>query len=306
MRSAFVPLLAAAALLAGCSTAPVRSADEYFNEANDHYRAGGFTRAIENYRELLDRHPFSDYTDEAELRIAHAHFLSEDYTSAVVALTDFQRRHPTSEHLTLVGYLLGMCYVRQMGTVDRDQTSAQSAHTYFATLIHQYPQSPFTDLARLELADCRENLAAHELQVANFYAHRGNDAAAKVRLLSLSSKFSETTTAADALLRLTQLYVENDNHEHATLALRALESLHPNSSEARDARAIVNEQFSAKVPPTTDPLDLLMIANGRRREETTFGLPKVPAVTEERRVPQLGGSNIPRADPFGRGGSSPY
>ena len=310
MRSVTLSALLAASLLAGCASKKPETASDYFAAANEEYRQGGFNRAIEQYRELLDLHPFSDYADEAELRIAHAYFLSEDYTAAVVALTDFQRRHPTSEHLPLVGYLLGMCYVRQMGSVDRDQTAAQSAHTYFATLIHQYPNSPFSDLARQELRACRESLAAHEMQIARYYAKRGNDAAAEARLLSLSSKFSETPTAADALLGLVELYVDAGNPEHAVLAMRALEALHPGTDEAREARASVDTAAAAAVPPTTDPLDLLMIANGRRREDTTFGIPKVPAVSERRGRSILGGGGpggapgvggMPRTDPFGRG-----
>jgi outer membrane protein assembly factor BamD len=308
MRSAILRAGLAVALLAGCSPKqPQRSASEYFESATSDYRSGGFARAIEQYRELIDQHPFSDVADEAELRIAHAYFLTEDYTAAIIALTDFQRRHPTSEHLPLVGYLLGMCYVRQMTGVDRDQTSAQSAHTYFTTLIHQYPESPFADLAREELKDCRESLAEHELQIAAFYSKRGNEDAAEVRLLSLTSKFGETPTAADALLQLARTYARNGNSEHAVLAIRALEALHPDSEEAREARTLVSAEAAAAVPPTTDPLDLLMIAHGREREGAEFGIPKVPTASERTgRSPFGGGGSptgpaAPRTDPFGRG-----
>ncbi len=292
-----------AAALCGqaCSTQDPKSAEQYFRDANDYYRNGGYDLAIEQYRELLDRHPFSDHTEEAELRIAHAHFLAADYTAAIVALTDFQRRHPTSDQLPLVGYLLGMSYVRQMGSADRDQTAAQSAHTYFATLLHQYPHSPFADLGREELAACRESLAEHELGIARFYENRGNDDAAEVRLLSLSSKFGETQTAALALLRLTRQYVREGNSDHAVLAARAVEALHPDSAEARQARSLVAAADAAAVPPTTDPLDLLMIANGRVREDTAFGVPKAPTASERSGRPRFGGANMPRADPLGGG-----
>lgn len=310
MRFAVLLALATALLAAGCSSQDPQTPAEYFDAANREYRNGGYARAIEQYRDLLDQHPFSDYADEAELRIAHAYFLSEDYTAAVVALTDFQRRHPTSEHLPLVGYLLGMCYVRQMHSADRDQTAAQSAHTYFTTLIHQFPNSPFADLAREELRECRERLAEHEMLIARFYRKRGNDKAAEVRLLSLTSKYSETPTAADALLRLAQHYVDAGNQEHAVLAMRALEALHPASSEAKEARSTVDAAAAAAVPPTTDPLDLLLIANGRRREDTSFGIPQVPTVADSRGRRRIGGGaspgigagpGNPGTDPFGRG-----
>lgn len=294
--AAFVTTLA---LLAGCSSKAPQSPEEYFDQANREYRRGSYTLAIKQYRALLDHHPFSDYAEEAELRIAHAHYLARDYTAAIVTLTDFQRRHPTSEHLPLVGYLLGMCYVRQMGPFDRDQTAAQSAHSYFATVVQQHPSSPFADLARLELTRCRESLAAHELYVSEFYARQGNADAANVRLLSLASRFGETPTAAEALYRLTKTYVQQEKHEQAVLAVRALEALHPESRQTARARKLLDPSLAAGVPPTSDPLDLLVISSGRRREDTAFGLPKVPLAADQRR--QRIGPPMPRTDPFGRG-----
>jgi len=300
MRTLLLFALAAALASGGCAAKKPQSADEYFEKAHQDYRRGSYTLAIQSFRELLDRHPFSDYAEEAELRIAHAHYLAGDYTAAIVTLTDFQRRHPTSEHLPFAGYLLGMCYVRQMGSHDRDQTAARNAHSYFATLLQQYPESPFADLARIELTRCRESLAASELYVADFYAKQGNPDAARVRLLNLASRFSETPTAAVALLRLTRDFVRQDKHEHAVLAARALEALHPNRYETERVRTLVDSEARAAVPPTTDPLDLLMIAHGRRREDVTYGIPKVP-VRDEQRRPRVGGPGMPRTDPFGRG-----
>ena len=158
MRSAVV-LLAVGFL--GCAAKKHLTADQYFQQANDNFRNEAYTVAVEEFHELLDQYPFSEYNEEAELKIAHAQYLNGSYLEAIVAFTDFQRRHPTSPNLPFVGYYLGMCYARQMGTIDRDQTSAQNAETYFVTVSRQYPDSPFAELARQELAHCRENLAEH-------------------------------------------------------------------------------------------------------------------------------------------------
>lgn len=299
MKAALPVVLVAAILVCGCAAKKTKSADQYFADANREYREGAYGIAVENYRELLDQHPFSDEAEESELRIAHAHYLGEDYTAAIVALSDFQRRHPTSEHLPLVGYLLDMSYVRQMGTVDRDQTAAQSAHSYFSTLIHQYPASPYADLARLELAACRTSLAEHELYIANFYAHRDNLTAEEIRLLSLTSRYGETSPAAEALYRLAKRYNDRDESEKATLALRALETLHPQATQTQRAKKLIADG-GVDVPPSSDPLDLLLIANGRRRESTTFDLPRPPTELSKSK-PGFGGGGMAPTDPFGRG-----
>lgn len=282
--------------LCGCGAKQILSADEYFTRAREDFRHGALATAIEAYRELLDHHPFSEYTEEAELRIAHAQYLDEDYTSAIVSLTDFQRRHPTSPFLPFVGYYLGMCYARQMGTIDRDQTAAQNAHTYFSTLVNQYPDSPFAELGRQQLSRCRESMAAHEMYVARYYERMENRQAVEVRLLGLAAQYGDTAIGADALLQLTRLYADADNHEYATLAYRALKKLHPTERQTLEARKHV-ELAKVEVPPSGDPLDLLLIANGRQRPSEPLAVPPVPLPMKS---PPGAAPTFPTVDPFGR------
>jgi outer membrane protein assembly factor BamD len=297
MKQLTTPLFLIALCLGGCGPKATLSADEYFYEASDDFRAGALTPAIEQYRELLDQHPFSEYTEEAELRIAQAQYLNEDYAAATISLTDFQRRHPTSPQLPAVGYYLGMCYAKQIGTIDRDQTAAQNAHTYFATLASQYPDSPFAQLAREQVSRCRESMASHEMYVANYYRKLGNKKAAQVRLMNLAAAYGETTVGADALLELTTAFSQEQNNEYAALAYRALKELHPDEPQTAEARKQI-DLAKIDLPKTSDPLDLLLIAHGRRRPTQALTLPAVPAAAPKNlpRTPPT----MPTIDPFGR------
>lgn len=289
--------------LAGCATKKHLSADQYFNDATEHFRGGALTLAIDEYHELLDQYPFSEYNEEAELKIAHAHYLAGNYPEAIVALADFQRRHPTSPHLPFVGYALGMCYVKQMSTADRDQTAARSAQNYFLTVSQQYPDSPFAELARIELARCRERLAEHELYVADFYDKRGNHPAAKVRLLTLASRYEETDASVDGLMQLATLCRQENNSEQAVLAYQAVTKSHPTSPQADTARKAL-EHLKAETDPVGDPVDVLLAANGRRRTEGNFEPVQVPGLdtSHTARGPSAGAPGLaPPVDPFGRG-----
>jgi outer membrane protein assembly factor BamD len=303
MKTHCLAWMLAISALAGCATKKHLSPDEYFNNATEHYRGGALTLAIDEYHELLDQYPFSDYNDEAELKIAHAHYLSGNYAEAIVALTDFQRRHPTSPHLPFVGYTLGMCYVQQMGTADRDQTAARSAQNYFLTVSQQYPDSPFADLARIELGRCRERLAEHELYVADFYSKRGNRLAAKVRLLTLASRYEETDAAVDGLMQLATLCSQLDESGQEVLAYQAVTKSHPASPQAATARQAL-EGLKAESDPAGNPVDVLLAQNGRRRSEGSLEPVQVPGLDTARtaRGPSGGAPALaPPIDPFGRG-----
>ncbi len=298
-------LVCVAVLIAGCSAKPSRSAEEYFREATSNFKSGALNLAIEDYRELLDQHPFSEYTEEAELKIAHAHYLDGSYAEAVVALTDFQRRHPTSSHLPFVGYMLGMCYMRQLSTIDRDQTAAQNAQTYLLTVSRQYPGSPYAELAREELDTCRENLAAHELYIAEFYEKRGKMKAAEIRLLTAGAQYGETPSAAKGLLRLAQIYRSQGRTTDAVLAYRAITQLQAGTPSAVAAQKALQDLDAPHGSLSSDPIGMLLAANGRQRSPSAFETVQIPGIDipkfSQRPSGMPGPAIAPPFDPFGRG-----
>lgn len=291
----------------GCGGKSKRPAVQYIEEANENFRSGSLAVAIEQYKELLDEHPFSEFSETAELGIAHAHYLDESYPEAVVALSDFQRRHPTSPHLAFVSYLLGMCYVQQIDTIDRDYSSAQNAQSYFLTASQQFPSSPFAELARQELARCRAHLAAHEMYVANYYQGQGNDRAAEIRWLELIARYEETDESAAALLKLGQNYQARGQEKEAALAFQALMQLHPRSDAALAGKEALGK-LGADGAAAGDPIDTLLALNGRDRNATSDAAPiPVPGLEPSRgprggavpALPGIGGG----FDPFSRGRS---
>lgn len=252
-------------LLAGCGEKKPLSADQYYNEAQERMREGAYPLAIDSYRELLDQHPFSEHTEEAELRIAEAHFHNGECPEAIAAFSDFQRRHPTSPYLALVGYMIGECHERQMQIPSRDQSASQSAHAFYQAVIQQYPNSPFADLAEQRLAHCRENLADHEYLVAEYYGEHGNQVAERTRLIDLVRRFNDTDRAADALYRLGDIYEEIGDEQKALLAYSALLYHHKDHNLAEDAEEKVSELAGDEAEPVGDPLAALESLSGRSR-----------------------------------------
>jgi hypothetical protein len=70
-----IVFLAGVALLAaGCAAKKPASANAYFNMASRELSEGSYGRAVDDYRTLLDEYPFSEYSEEAELKIGVAHY----------------------------------------------------------------------------------------------------------------------------------------------------------------------------------------------------------------------------------------
>ena len=291
MVKTFCPSWLAVAMIigvSGCAAKKHLTADEYFRAASEEMQSGALEPAVENYRELLDEHPFSEYSEEAELQIGRAYYLNGSCPEAIAALTDFQRRHPTSPFLPFVGYALGQCYERQMRSADRDQGASQNAHAYYVALTQQYPESPFADLVRDEIQHCRDTLAEHELIVARYYRRQGNKKAAEFRLLDLVNRFDDTPVAAEALFALGEFYKDTGALDRAVLAFAAIKVHHPDHElalRAEDELKLLHEED----PPSGDPVVVLQALTGRSRSLALAQAADIPAPENTaRQAPALG------------------
>ncbi len=223
LLSASAGALALAVLsLTACGNPPKLNADAYYREATEAFQHKNYDVAIKQYKGLLDNFPFSDHAEEAELRIAHAHYKSKQYPEAIAAFNDFQRMHPLSPHLPEVYYLLGKSYMDQMTTVDRDQGASENAHGWFRVVLERYPTSPYAAKARKRLIQCREALAGHELYIATYYLKRSNLKAGENRVKGILENYPDTTAATRAVEQLAEAYAKAGEESHETLARAAL------------------------------------------------------------------------------------
>lgn len=302
--------VAVAVVGAGCGPKKPTSAEEYYSLAAENMRLGSYTQAIEGYKSLLDEHPFSEHSEEAELEIGVAQYKDNACPEAGASLTDFQRRHPTSPYLPMVGYLLGQCAELQMRTADRDQSASQNAHAYYQALIQQYPSSPYALLARDRLAHARETLASHELDVAEFYEHQKNDRAAEIRIIDLVNRYPETDVSGQALLELGQLYERLDDPDKAVLAYTGVVYHHPDHEAARAAEQALDRLSKDHPAPSGDPLVLLRAETGRTRDlAATQPAPKPITQSKSSGAPSPAGSGfgLPGGTgPFGTRSTGPY
>src|SRR3989442_9707205 len=190
MRRRRLGALAVALVALGCAgKKPIIPPDKLWGEAEDAFNIDAYELAVDRYKKLLDQHPFDQHAEQAELKIALSYYKAQRWAEAIAAFGDFERMHPTSAELPAVEYHLGMAYLAQASTSDRDQQSHANALTYFRNLIDRFPQSPWAEKARLRVRECREALAKHEAAVAAYYLKIGNIKAAEARL-----RASPTTT----------------------------------------------------------------------------------------------------------------
>ncbi len=196
-------------VLTGCSLFETdsgmgRSVDELVSEGSSAFQAGEYRTAVKAYTDLRDWYPFSKYAILAELKIADSHFHLEEYEEAILAYEDFERMHPKNEAIPYVVFQMGMCWFKQIGTIDRDNTPAHKSIEIFKRLVAQYPNSEYAGKTKDKFKACLANLSGHELYVANWYMKTEKYDAALKRYKYLVENYPDSKESKEALNKIAQ------------------------------------------------------------------------------------------------------
>jgi outer membrane protein assembly factor BamD len=235
------------------------TAEGLFEEGTRAFNEKKYVRAIENFSKLRTDNPFSPLVTQAELKIADAYYLNQQYPESISAFKEFQSMHPTNENMPLVTLRLGQAHFDQFTSTDRDQKTTEIAKGYFETVVTKYPKSPQAAEAQVKLAKAIEYLAEYEFNVAEFYFKQEKYAAARDRFEEIIRKYKDTPTAVKSLFFLGESYRMEKNGVRAALAYEALIQYYPQSKFAGEART----QLAVVEKEKRDPLALLLMRDRR-------------------------------------------
>jgi len=237
LRSLLV-VAALSGVVSACGAPAIQPENVLFREASLALEDESYSTAIENYKKLLEEYPFSDKAEVASLNIAYAHYLKGEYGEAIGAFNDFERLYPVSPLLPFVGYTIAMCWLDQAKAGDRDATASDEALRQFRKVASEFPKTLYADLSVFRQQQARENLAAHEIVVGDYYRDRKNMVAAAGRYRYVISQYPTTENAARAAARLQEVDVA------------AVEQVAQDAAKAEAALAA--EKTAGKVADTAD------------------------------------------------------
>ena len=171
-----IGMLTCSLFLSGCAfidefflPAPQDTVQEVFEAGNEAMREKNYRQAAVYFTRIKEEHPFSPYAIRAELALADAHFLDEEYWMAAESYRDFETLHPRNEAIPYVLYQLGMSLKKTYTSIDRSATEVKEAIEYFNRLQQEYPDTEYGRKAPEQIAECRKTLAQREIFIGNVF-----------------------------------------------------------------------------------------------------------------------------------------
>lgn len=214
------------------------SAQQIYDRGKKAACGKNYTQAIQDFDTLEARYPYGEWSEKGQLALIHAYSEAGEEASALAAADRFIRMHPRHPNVDYAYYMKGVVnyndnfsLVFRNMPLDRslrESTYAQDGFDSFKTLLEKFPNSKFAPDARKRMILLREQLADHELHIAEYYAKQGADLAAANRAGYLINQYPQTYAVPKALIIMQKSYNAMGMHKEAGEALAMLKENFPN------------------------------------------------------------------------------
>ncbi|HEV8313561.1 MAG TPA: outer membrane protein assembly factor BamD [Burkholderiaceae bacterium] len=221
--AAWVASAAVALQLAGCGSTKLKedpnspeAVEKLYADAKEDIANGSLEPAIKKLERVEGRAAGTMLAQQAQLDLAYAHYKSGERPEALATLDRFIKLHPSSPALDYALYLRGVVnFNDNLGILgdlarqdlsERDQQASRDAYQSFRQLVDQFPQSKYSDDARVRMDYIVNALAEYELHVARYYFRRGAYVAAANRAKQAVTEFQQAPATEEALYIMARSY----------------------------------------------------------------------------------------------------
>jgi outer membrane protein assembly factor BamD len=211
--------------------------EQFYRRALDQLDGQNFNAAISTYQALESRFPFGRFAAQSQIEIVYAYYRNNDVEAARAAADRFIRLHPENENVDYAYYMKGLsAFSDNQGLLNRflpidptkrDPGRSRESFSDFSQLLALYPDSPYTADARARMIFLRNNLAAYEIHVANYYLERNAYIAALRRGQYVVENFQGTPAVADGVAIMIEGYLRLGLDDLADTSLALLRENYP-------------------------------------------------------------------------------
>lgn len=257
-RALAAALIAAMALpIAGCARTRANSDIPYvardvgtlYSLAKKRLDQGRYKEAAALFDEVERQHPYSIWARRAQIMSAFSYYLDKDYTKSIQSAQRFLAVHPGNRDAPYAYYLVALGYYEQITDVTRDQKITRQALESLGELTRRYPNTRYASDARLKIDLVNDHLAGKEMEIGRFYETRGQWLAANGRFRTVIDQYQQTTHTPEALMRLTETYLELGVPIEAEKAAAVLGRNYPGSDWYEHAYKLVKDNPAKPLAP---------------------------------------------------------
>jgi len=209
--------------------------EELYNRGVDAMNAKSYATAAKQFDLVEQNYPYASWAVNAQLMQGYSQYLQQHYTDAIGTLDRFIQLHPAHRDIGYAYYLRALCYYEQISDIMRDQKATQDAIGALQEVVNRFPDSAYARDALLKIDLCRDHLAGKEMEIGRWYEREHLYTAAIGRFQRVVDNYQTTNHVAEALHRLTEIYLKLGLTEEARRTAAVLGHNYPGSRWYEDS-----------------------------------------------------------------------
>lgn len=183
------------------------SAELLYSRGVDALNSQKYNLAAAQFDLVEQAYPYSSWAVNAQLMQGYSEYLQNKYTQAIATLDRFIQLHPAHRDISYAYYLRALSYYEQISDVQRDQRATQEAIGALQEVVNRFPDTAYGRDAKLKIDLGRDHLAGKEMEVGRYYMQQKLYTAAIGRFQRVVDEYQTTNHTAEALHRLTEVYL---------------------------------------------------------------------------------------------------
>jgi outer membrane protein assembly factor BamD len=249
-------------MLPNCASGPEKRARvSYRTSAKENFLKGkkaledeDYLEAMEYFKFVKNKFPYSTYATESDLLMAECHFGRDRFIEAADAYQNFVKLHPKNSKVPYAMYRVGLCYFNRIPedwwfappAYELDQTETTRAIQKLQLYLKAFPQNEYVKEATELLRKCKRRMAERVYYLMEFYLKRKHPRAVLWRAEELLTRYAGLGFDEEALYRKGEALAELGELDDAKAALTSLLKRFPEGSYAGQARDLI-EQLQGQV-----------------------------------------------------------
>lgn len=191
------------------------SAEGYYRIATEALAKGNYNQATENLNNLRTFYPAGQLAEQALLDLIYASYQQGEYEQATDYAKQFITLYPTHPKADYAQYVKGVATMEgesgflnvfNLDKSQRDTAYYRAAFYDFLTLVSRYPNSVYAPDAAQRMTYIYNELAAHEMHVADWYIEREAYLAAANRAKWVFQYYPQSSSMPHAIATMAYAY----------------------------------------------------------------------------------------------------
>jgi outer membrane protein assembly factor BamD len=195
--------------------------------------------AAKKFEEVDRQHPYSEWAGKALIMEAYLAYQTGKYDESITSSRRYITLYPGSADAAYAQYLMASSLYDQIPDSSRDQERTEKALNMLNEVIRKYPNTEYATEAKKKIEVVRDNLAAREMMVGRYYMSKRDFTGAINRFKIVVTQYQTTRHVEEALMRLTEAYMQLGIVPEAQTAAAVLGHNFPDSPWYKDAYTLV-------------------------------------------------------------------